>query len=384
MHFIGRTSNIRNAPIIKLLQDSKVSKEVISLGQGIPFFRPPENSIESFIKNSSLKNGYSYSTDAGLIELRKAIKVKLSIENNIIVDEEQIVVTAGANQGFMNVIMSITDSGDEIILITPSYFNYIMSTRLVGCKPVLVSSDESTNLPNIEEIKKRISDKTRAIVTISPNNPTGVVYPKNLLKNINDICMENELYHISDEVYEYFTYDNNYHISPAFFDKDMDHTISLFSCSKSFAMSGYRIGCIITPKHLFNEILKVQDTIGICAPVPSQYAAIKAFDLGSSYMNQYISEINEIRLLFYDVLNGLDSVNVNLPQGAMYFFLHLKKEINTWDLAKRLIDEYDIITIPGEVFDSNYSSLRVSFGNLRVDESKEGIVRLKKGLEILL
>jgi len=192
--------------------------------------------------------------------------------------------------------------------------------------------------------------------------------------------MEKGIYHISDEVYEYFTFDKNNHVSPAFFDKDLDHTISLFSCSKSFAMSGYRIGCIITLQHIFEEILKVQDTIGICAPVPRQYAAVKAFDIGRSYMNQYISEINEIRLLFYDVLNELDSVNVNLPQGAMYFFLQLKKEINTWNLAKKLIEKYNIIIIPGEVFDSKYPSIRVSFGNLRFDESKEGIRRLRKGL----
>lgn len=384
MHFIGRTSQIRNAPIVKLLQESKVSKDVISLGQGIPFFRPPEKAIDAFNKYSSLKDGYSYSTDAGLIELRKSIKDKLRIENNVIVDEDQIVVTAGANQGFMNVIMSITNPGDEIILITPSYFNYVMATRLVDCKPVLVSSDERTHIPNLEEMKQKISEKTRAIVTISPNNPTGVVYPKNVLKQINNICKEKGLYHISDEVYEYFVYDNHVHISPALFDRNLDNTISLFSCSKSFGMSGYRIGCIITPHHLFDEVIKVQDTIGICAPVPSQYAAIKAFDLGNSYMNHYISEINEIRFLFYDVLKELDSVYVNLPQGAMYFFLHFKNKINTWNLAKTLIEKYNIVVIPGEVFDSKHSSLRVSFGNLGFDESKEGIMRLRNGLIKLL
>ena len=380
----GRAGKIQKAPIIQLMSETKISHDVISLGQGVPFFGPPQESIKEGNEATSVGKRFSYSTDEGIIELRTVIREKVQRENNIVVDDRNIIVTAGANQAFMNCILTITHPGDEVIVIAPTYFNYVMAIQLAGCIPVIVQSDPRTFLPSVETVLSHMSSKTKAIVTISPNNPTGIVYPKKLLKEINKLCQDQELYNISDEVYEYFVFDDHIHVSPASFNDDLHWTITLFSCSKSFGMAGYRIGCIVTPSHLIDDMIKVQDTIGICAPIPGQYAAIPAFKLGSSYVANYHSEMDEIRKMTYSKLKTLESVEVDLPQGAMYCYVKLEPKINTWDLAKNLIERFKVIVIPGEVFHALDSNLRVSFGNLHMKESMEGVSRLMHGLNSLV
>jgi aspartate/methionine/tyrosine aminotransferase len=222
-------------------------------------------------------------------------------------------------------------------------------------------------------------------MVVSANNPTGVVYPKSLLKEINRLCADQNIYHISDEVYEYFIYDQATHVSPAIFDPMIDSTVSLFSCSKSFGMAGYRIGYMVYPDHLKDEILKVQDTIGICAPVPSQYAAIEAIKLGFSYMKPFLPEISQIRTRFFRSLSDIDSIDVNLPQGSLYFFIHFKdKNLHDTAIAKMLIDSYKVVSLPGSIFDADFPSLRISFGNLRLEHSIRGCERLTNGLTEIL
>jgi len=381
----GRTLDVRNAPIIQLLKESKITSDTISLGQGIPFF-PPPNKAKLAMKKA-VDNGMAdaYSNDQGLLSLREVIVERMKHDYYLSITNDQIQVTAGANQAFINIILTITKPGDEIIIFSPTYFNDVMAIELAGCKPVIVQTKNNSFLPDGELIKKSITKKTKAVVTISPNNPTGKIYPEKLLKEINQICADNNLFHISDEVYEYFIYDEGKHVSPITFDSSIDHTISLYSCSKSFGMSGYRIGYMIVPQYLIDEVLKVQDTIGICAPVPCQYAAIEAIKLGSSYMKGFLTEIERIRNHFIKYLSDIDGINVYLPEGSLYFFIIIKNSrIDSKKLAKQLIDQYQVITIPGKIFDVDFPSLRVSFGNLRFSEAIIGIDRLATGLTHLL
>ena len=380
-----RTNNIRNAPIIKLLSEVKLPSDIISLGQGIPFFRPPTQSIQAIQEYVCHPKGYQYSPDAGFFDLRNIVVEKLKKENKIEANpNDNIIITAGANQGFMNALLTITNPGDEIILFSPTYFNYVMGIKLAGCKPVIIPTYHSKYMPEINKLQDAITSKTKALITISPNNPTGQVYPKRVLQQINEICKDHQLYHISDEVYEYFIYEKQSHISPCIFDEDIQHTITLYSCSKSFGMSGYRVGFMVIPSHLYNEVLKVQDTIGIAAPSLSQIGAVQALPIGQLYIKQFIDEINSIRLLFYETLKKEKKIHIVQPNGAMYFFIHLQTEKKSWDLSKKLIESYKVITIPGDVFDVPYPSLRVSFGNLNKKESSIGLDRLINGLENLL
>jgi aspartate/methionine/tyrosine aminotransferase len=255
-----------------------------------------------------------------------------------------------------------------------------MAARLVSCNPVFVPTD-STYQPSIEKLSTVINSKTKAIVTISPNNPTGAVYSEDSLRAINELCQDHNLYHISDEVYEYFVYDDAKHHSPLCFDHSLDHTISLFSLSKAFALSGYRIGYMIFPNHLFKDLLKVQDTIGICAPSISQIAALTAIPLGNSYLSSFLPHLIDNRRIVKKKLNESSHVNGVWTKGSYYFFISIDTHQSSSLLAKRLIEEHGVIVLPGEMFDVKTPSFRISYGNLEEERLKKGLHRLIGGLD---
>lgn len=378
-----RMKQVRKAPIIHLLSEVSIPTDVISFGQGIPFFGPPKTAVSEVEKNASQPKGFTYSTDQGFFQLRSIIAEKLKKEQDVRVDPEtQIMVTAGANQAFMNALLAITRPGDEIIFFTPTYFNYVMAAKMIGCKPVFSTTDK-TFQPDISDLKNKITKRTKAIVTISPNNPTGAVYPPSLLNKINALCADHSLFHISDEVYEYFVYDDATHTSPLRFDSMMHHTISLFSLSKSFSLSGYRIGYMVFPENLFDELLKAQDTIGIAAPSPSQFAAQKAIPLGNTHCKKFFSTLENNRKYIQKEFSKHPLIETCWTKGAYYFFFNLNTTQSSWSLAKKLIENYKIIILPGEMFDVSHPAFRLSYGNLSEDGVKKGLHRLSEGLEQL-
>lgn len=378
-----RTTGIQKAPLVHLFASVDFPADLISLGQGIPFFDPPEQGINAVCQGMRTNSGYRYTVDAGLLTLRKKIAQKFFQQHCLSFDaRHHIVVTAGANQAFMNAVLSITCPGDEVIFFRPTYFNYVMGVQLAGCTPIICETDEMYH-PKIQDLKKKISEKTKAIVTISPNNPTGAVYTADELEKINDLCAEYDLFHISDEVYEYFVYDNVSHISPFVFDADLDHTIGLFSFSKAFAMSGLRIGYMVVPQCIYEDVIKVQDTIGICAPAVSQMAASAVIQLGNGYVSRFLPVFQKNRDLLKSLFAKESMVNCPVLNGAYYVFLSYSGGISSWSLSRKLIEEYQVIVLPGSVFGSEYS-LRVSYGNLKTDDFKKGLYRLKEGLHQIL
>lgn len=375
------------SPIIPVVGELiKNSPGTISLGQGVVHYNPPPEAIEILPKflNNSTNNLYKAVT--GIPELLTVLTAKLANFNGIDINGDNcIVVTAGSNMGFMNAILAITSPGDEIILNIPYYFNHEMAITMAGCHPVLVETDEKYQLIP-ELIAKAITPKTRAIVTISPNNPTGVVYSETTLKQVNEICRKRGIYHISDEAYEYFTYEGIKHTSPGAFIGSSEYTISLYSLSKAYGFASWRIGYMVIPQHLLNAVKKVQDTILICPPVISQYAALGALQAKEDYLRDNIKTISQTRQIVIDALHQLQGLCTITPaNGAFYFFLKAHTQINDFELVKRLIQEHKVAVIPGKTFgmeDGCY--LRVAYGALQQDTAKAGIERLVKGLQIIL
>ena len=200
----------------------------ISLGQGVVSYNPPPEAIEFLPKFLADSTNNLYKPVEGIPPLITALAAKLQAFNGIAINEENcIVVTAGSNMGFMNAILAITSVGDEVILNTPYYFNHEMAIAIAGCHPVLVRTDANYQL-RPEAIAAAITPKTRAVVTISPNNPTGVVYSEEALREVNQICRDHSIYHISDEAYEYFTYNKVKHVSPGAFAGSCDAAPFLF------------------------------------------------------------------------------------------------------------------------------------------------------------
>ena len=357
----------------------------ISLGQGVAYYGPPPEAIEAIQRFLADPENHKYRLVQGIPELLNAIERKLDVENSISLDGRRIVVTAGANMGFVNAVLAITDPGDEIILQLPYYFNHEMAVAIADCRAVCVPTDDNYQLQP-EVIAAAITDRTRAVVTISPNNPTGAVYRESDLRQVNEICRNNGIYHISDEAYEYFTYDGAEHFSPGSMAGAGGHTISLFSLSKAYGFASWRIGWMVIPQHLYMPVRKIQDTILICPPVVSQWAAVGAMKAGRPYCRDKLKTTRDIRRMFLDELDGVaDLVTVPHADGAFYFLLRVHKDLESMTLVRRLIEEYKVAVIPGTTFGiENTCYLRVAYGALQKDAATEGFHRLIEGLKHIL
>jgi aspartate/methionine/tyrosine aminotransferase len=380
---ISRMEPIQS-PIIPIVGELiQKNPGTISLGQGVVSYPPPQEAIEILPKFLAEPTNNLYKAVEGIPPLLAAITFKLQNFNQIeITDKNCIVVTAGSNMAFNNAVLAITTVGDEIILNTPYYFNHEMAIKMGGCHPILVATDENYQL-RPEAISQAITEKTRAIVTISPNNPTGVVYSKESLLQINQICRERGIYHISDEAYEYFTYDGVKHTSPGSFADSSEYTISIYSLSKAYGFASWRIGYMVIPKKLLVSVRKIQDTILICPPVVSQYAALGALQSNPEYINQNIAAIAQVRELVLESLKNIgDFCTIAPTAGAFYFLLRIHTNMDTFELVTKLIQEHKVAVIPGTTFgmeDGCY--LRVAYGALQKETAKEGIERLIKGLK---
>jgi aspartate/methionine/tyrosine aminotransferase len=270
-----------------------------------------------------------------------------------------------------------------VLMSAPYYFNHLMGIQLAGCKPVIVDTDRNYQ-PLVGRLAEEVTRRTRAMVIVSPNNPSGAVYGAKEIEEISKLCAENDIYLITDDTYEYFVYDDAEYVTALSFDDSIEHTISLFSFSKSYGMPGYRIGYAVFPKHVYNEMLKVQDTLAICAPSSLQLAAEAAIKLGASYPRKFIPQIEKVRRIFIEGLAGLDFAELPITKGSYYFLLRLKTKKEDWAIAKKLVEEYGVITVPGRVFGARYPSLRVAYANVDESIAEKGISRLEKGLREIL
>ena len=382
---ISRMQTVQS-PIIPVIGELiRNNPGTISLGQGIVYYAPPPQAIAQISQFLADPTNNQYKAVEGIPPLLAAIKAKLQAFNGIEINNQNcIVVTAGSNMAFMNAILAITSLGDEIILQTPYYFNHEMAITMAGCRAVLVPTDENYQL-RLDAIAQAITSKTRAVVTISPNNPTGVVYPEETLQQVNDLCRQHGIYHISDEAYEFFTYNDTKHISPGSFSGSSSHTISLYSLSKAYGFASWRIGYMVIPEHLLESVRKVQDTILICPPVISQYAALGALQAGRDYCLTHISAIANVRQLVLNALFPLQMCTITPANGAFYFLLKVNTEIDALELATRLISEHRVAVIPGTTFGmDNGCYLRVAYGALQQETATEGIERLVTGLQTIL
>lgn len=374
------------APIIPVIADLiRSCPGTISLGQGVVNYGPPQAALDQIAVFLADAANHKYQSVAGIPALLAAIEEKLALENDLRVGSgSRVIVTAGGNMAFINALLAIADPGDEIILPTPYYFNQEMAITMAGCRAVLVPTDENYQLQP-EAIRAAITPRTRAVVTVSPNNPTGAVYSADALRAVNRLCAERGIFHISDEAYEYFTYDGVPHFSPGSLAGSAEHTISLFSLSKAYGFASWRIGWMVIPARLEAAVRKIQDTILICPPVISQFAAIGALRTGRAYAEEKLGAIAEMRELARRTLSRVDGCAVPSVQGAFYLLLRIATDLPALELATRLIREHGVAVIPGNAFGLTHGCyLRVAYGALPKAATMEGLDRLDRGLRTLL
>lgn len=373
------------APVIPIVGELiRTTPGTISLGQGLVSYPPPPQAMARVAGWPADVSDHKYGPVEGESELLEALAAKLRAENGLDLAASRIVVTAGGNMAFMNAVLAIADPGDEIILIAPFYFNHEMAIVMAGCRPVIVPTDSRYQL-DPDAIAAAITPRTRAVVTISPNNPTGAVYSEEALRAVNALCASRGVLHIHDEAYEYFVYNGVRHFSPGSIPGAAEHTISLFSLSKAYGMASWRMGYMVIPARLFMDVNKIQDTILICPPLISQAAAVGALEAGRAWCEPHVARLARIRTLVLDRLRELDDLaEAPSPDGAFYCLLRVRTSLPDMTLVERLVREHKVAAIPGRAFGmTGGCCLRISYGALEESTVAEGMDRLIRGLRAL-
>jgi len=379
--------DVVQAPIIAVIGGLiRETPGTISLGQGVVHYGPPQPALDAVRDALSDPSTHEYQDGAGLPALIERLSAKLKAENGIDVSRgSRVVVTAGANMAFMHAVLAITAPGDEIILNVPFYFNHEMAVQMADCTAVRVNTDDRY-LPRLDALRAAITDRTRAIVTVTPNNPSGAVFSEEAVRAVNALCRDRGIYHIADEVYEYFTYGAARHVSAGSLPEADGHTIAMYSLSKAYGFAGWRLGYMTYPEHLAEPIAKIQDTILVCPPVASQVAAIAALDAGRAYSEPHVRELAAIRDIVWSRLSALAPLaSVPAADGAFYVLLKVETALDPMTIAERLIREHKVAVVPGTAFgmtDGCY--FRVAYGALQKETVAEGIGRLVDGLRAIL
>ncbi|GAB5402690.1 MAG: pyridoxal phosphate-dependent aminotransferase [Aureliella sp.] len=371
-------------PVIPLVsQWTRETEGTLSLAQGVVSYAPPQCLQDVLAKaHPNDQDICRYGPAEGADHLRQQIAEKLRSENQIDLDQASIVCTAGSNMAFFAAVFCVASVGDQVILVRPYYFNHQMAIEIAGCECRFADCLPNHQL-DVSAIEQAITPRTRAIVTISPNNPTGAVYCKSDLIEVNQLCERHGIVHIHDEAYEYFTFGQKEHFSPASIPGAAAHTISLFSLSKAYAMAGWRFGYAVVPQQLELAIKKVQDTNLISVPGITQRAAMAALLEGRSWCRKRIAGIEESRqlaLAFSAEASG--SWRFSKPDGGFYLLATLDQDLDDVQVCRGMIEQHKIAVLPGSTFGiHDRCTLRISFGGIAGNDLEAALQRLKCGLE---
>ena len=368
--------------IRKLFDLASGRSDVISLGIGQPDFQTPEPVIQGNI--DALKRKItSYAPTRGLPELLKLIESKLNRVNNIQVNwEENIMVTNGGSQAITLAYASIFNPGDELIISSPNFVSYFYCGLFFGVKVIEVERKEDFS-PKIEQIKKSITDKTKAILINSPNNPTGYALKLKELEEIAAIVIENDLYLITDEVYENYVFEGLKHTSAASLNGMIERTITVNAMSKLFSATGFRLGYVVASKKIVDLMEKYHQYTVAGTNHAAQYGFIEALKMDLEFFNKIWESFNTRRLFVYNRLCeiGFDIVK---PLGAFYIMPSTKKfNINGTNFSQKIMKEYAVAIVPGSIFGSfSEDMIRISYAT-ELSKIEEAMDRIEKFIKKL-
>ena len=349
-------------------------KDVISLAAGEPDFNTPEPICQAAIE--AIHQGMTkYTQTQGVIELRQTICEKLRKENGIQAAPDQIVVSCGAKHSLFNAMMALINPGDEVLLIAPYWLTYHEQVILAGGTPVIVqTSAEQFFVPTYDQIQEKITKRTKAIVINTPNNPTGAVWSRPVLKDIATLALRYGLWVISDEIYEKLIYEGEHQSISALGSDIAAQTITINGCSKTYSMTGWRIGYSVSSAKIAEAMTTLQDQMTSSATSFAQAGAIAAYQMQGKSLKDMNHEFKARRDLMLDGLSQIHSISTVKPCGAFYILVDvgslLKGEIaDDFQLAGRLLEEILVATIPGSVFGAP-GYLRLSYATSRENIQK--------------
>ncbi|CAH2214522.1 pyridoxal phosphate-dependent aminotransferase [Tepidibacter aestuarii] len=387
--------NMAISPSVTLDITAKAKKmkadgeDVISFGAGEPDFQTP-NYIRNVAIDVIANGNIGYTAASGLPELRKTICEKFKKDNNLEYTPENIVVSNGAKHSLFNSLQAICNPGDEVIVPLPYWVSYPELVKLADAKPVFVEALEEDGFKYTKEnLLKAINEKTKAIILNSPNNPTGAVYTEDELREIAKIAVDNNIYVISDEIYEKLIYEGK-HVSIASFGEEIkDLTIIINGVSKGYAMTGWRIGYTAANKEITKIMTNLQSHATSNPNTIAQYATVAALTGDQDMVNVMVKAFNERRKYMIEKINSISDLSCKEPKGAFYVMVNISEIIgkefngvkinNSMDFADYLLDKTKVAVVPGIGFGvENY--IRLSYAT-SIDNIKEGLKRIENAIK---
>lgn len=360
---------------------------VIGLNVGEPDFNTPENIVKACEK--AIESGQTkYVSVAGIMPLRKAICRKLMEDNNVDYQPKEIVVSTGAKQALYNALLTICSPGDEVIIPTPCWVSYVEMVKLADAVPVLVDTEKNYQL-DIEAIEKAITPKTKAIIINTPNNPTGAVYEENSLNDLGRLAVKNNFYVISDEVYEKLIYDGSKHVCIASLSEDIKaHSIIINGFSKTYSMTGWRIGYSAAPLDIAKGIASLQGHTTSNSTTFVQWAAIEALEGSSDTIESMRKKFDERRVYLLERLRNMPGITCSNADGAFYLLpdvssyfgksagdKHIK---DSFDFCSYMLEEAHLAIVPGAAFEAP-KTVRIAYSN-SIENIKEGMDNMESAL----
>lgn len=363
-------------------------RPVIGFGAGEPDFPTPDYIVSAAIAAASIPANHRYTPTAGLPDLRNAIVTKTKRDSNYEITADQVLVTNGGKQAVYQAFATIVDEGDEVLLPAPYWTTYPECVKLAGGIPVEVFADETENyLVTVKQLEAARTPKTKVLLFCSPSNPTGAVYPPEQVKEIAQWAHENNIWIISDEIYEHLLYDGALAPSiPVAFPEIADHTIILNGVAKTYAMTGWRVGWMIGPKDVIKAATNLQSHLSSNVSNVSQRAAIAALTGDLTAVHTMGTAFDRRRKLIVGLLNEIPGFVCPMPQGAFYVYPSVKGVLGktirgktpqtSAELATLILEEVEVAAVPGEAFGpSGYLRFSYALGD---EDIVEGIGRIKK------
>lgn len=369
----------------KALAMERAGEKVLHFEIGRPDFDTPE-----YIKqaaNQALAQGkVHYTSNFGLMELRRAIADKLKRENHVDYKATEVLITVGLSEAVFAVLAALLDEGDELLVPDPVWLNYINVPNLLGAKAVTYSLKEENGYQmDLDEVRAKITSKTRGIVIVTPNNPTGGVLEEDVLKELAEIAKANDLMVIADEIYERLVYDGAKHVSIASLPGMKERTFTMNGMSKAYAMDGWRLGYVAAPEEYIAVMNKFHQHNTTCAPNFVQAASIAALTQEGDEVREMVKEYQRRRDYAVQAINAIDGISCLCPKGAFYIFINCKQLGKTSaELSQYFLEQAKIALVPGDVFGPGGEGyLRMSFA-ASYESIVEGCERLKAAVAQLI
>ncbi len=382
------TKNIEDVyapPIVKFKEEAAkkldYSKPIFNLNQAVPNYQPPDIIKEAIKKELEKPSFCFYTFDEGIPELREAIADSLNRSFTRKISYSNICVVPGANNGYYSMLPVIASSGDEVILLTPFYFNHYMSLKIAGIKPVeiVLDPDDCFTLP-YDKIESIITDKTKAIVFVNPCNPTGRSYRQEEVDKLYELCRRKKIYLVSDEVYSCFhdSYPKPASVlnNPAF----PDFCICINSYSKTYSITGLRVGFITASEEFIYHFTKIQDSNVVCVSTLSQAAALAGIKYAGEWLEEKILFSRKKKEKFIDFFKKSGSKFKIVSSGSFFIYLSYDDHsMKAKELCYKMIEKENLVTLPGEYFGSGQEyAIRLALGNLQEYEVEPVIEKLAK------